>query len=223
MLKSVRLKGMNARRGYLMRFHKHSLSCFRYAPWLSVVGALFLISGCLTTDHSSDPQLANLVNRCFRTINEALFVSRRCEPLVGHKYCDSAVMLGPNENSPRGGYPPTLQAYRSNPVYWSSQIHKYEKVRQRGQIGADHVVIYGGLRPGTRLKIVQVLRWFNGENGNFWIAFAMVQDGEFKGRRLFVPDESGARWPWLITPYGPDHRPTKYPVVDPRFLSPCSD
>ncbi len=223
MPESPRLKALYGRRALLVHLQNSPAVFLGNSRWLAVGGMLFLLSGCLTTDHSSDPHLANLVNRCFKTINEALFVSRRCEPLVGHKYCDSAVMLGPNENSPRGGYPPTLRAYRSKPVYWSSQIHKYEKVRQRGQIGADHVVIYGGLRPGTRLKIVQVLRWFDGENGNFWIAFAAVQDGEFKGRRLLLPDESGAQWSWLITTYGPDQRPAKYPVVNARFLTPCGD
>jgi hypothetical protein len=164
------------------RKHEHS------AVWLrltATVAMATLCAACITTDRTADRYFSEFVDHRFTTLQEAMLVSREC--WVGAwKYCDSAVPIGPKTNAIPTEYPPTLQAYQDDPGEWSRRIHSFERQRQPGA-EPDHIVIYGGLPVGTTVKISQVLSKFDGENGSYWLAFATVQDGEFKGRRLLLP------------------------------------
>jgi hypothetical protein len=88
---------------------------------------------------------------------------------------------------PAWDFPPTLQAFRDDPDGWSRRIHESERRRQPA-LEPDHIVIYGGLPVHTTVKIVEVRSVFNGENGALWMPYAEILDGEFKGRRLLLPE-----------------------------------
>jgi hypothetical protein len=105
-------------------------------------------------------------------------------------------------------YPPTLQAFREEPDLWSHRIHDALKANQPS-LEPDYVVIYGGLPAGTSLRIVQVLSKFDGENGNYWMAFAVVLDGEFKGRRLLLPVAAASIADWEFVARCDNHQTSK--------------
>lgn len=82
-------------------------------------------------------------------------------------------------------------------------------------------MIYGGLPGGTRLEVVQVLRWDSGDNGKFWIAYAVIQDGEFAGRRVLLPWDGSGDFPWITT--APGELPSRAdPIVNARVLTSCA-
>jgi hypothetical protein len=160
----------------------------------ATVAMATLCAACIATDRTADRYSSEFVDHCFTTLKEAMLVSREC--WVGAwKYCDSAVPIGPETNALPTQYPPTLQAYQDDPGEWSRRIHSFERQRQPGA-ESDHIVIYGGLPMGTTVKISQVLSKFDGENGSYWLTFATVQDGEFKGRRLLLPRAAASVVNW---------------------------
>ena len=186
-----------------------------------------LLTGCPATTavRATDPRIGALIHQCFRTVKEAIFLSTDCQPNFDYAYCDTVRSLDPHPDPrwrfPR--FPPTLQAYRDDPVYWSGRIHEAEKHR-RGHGGIesrqDRVVIYGGLPIGASLEIVQVSRWFQGENGTSWIANAVIRDGEFRGRQILLP------WPgtgeeWIDAALDLKTLVRNNPDVDSRFLTKC--
>jgi hypothetical protein len=188
-----------------------------------LIAMLAILAGCYTSAVSdTDPRISALVHACFATVKESIVFSGRCEPMGTWVYCDTVQSLNPHPD-PRWKFPqfpPTLQAYRDDPGYWPDRIHMAEKYRQGSQIQPDHVVIYGGLPIGTPLEIVEVSRWFNGENGTFWIAHAVIRDGEFKGRRIFLPWEGSGDFPWLT--FAPGVLPSRAdPVANPEMLTSC--
>ena len=197
------------------------LSCFTRLRSISLI---VLLAGCNATKvHDTDPRISALIHQCFATVKESIFFSGHCQPIGSWTYCDTLRSLDPQPD-PRWKFPqfpPTLQAYHNDPIYWSGRIHEEEKYRQRSHIQSDHVVIYGGLPIGTQLEILEVFRWFNGENGTFWIAYAVILDGEFKGRRLLLPWEgSSGDLPWLI--FAPGVLPSRAdPVASPEMLTNC--
>jgi hypothetical protein len=190
---------------------------------LGLIASIALLAGCnVSAVRDDDPRISALIHQCFATLKESIFFSRRCQPMGTWAYCDTVRGLDPNPD-PRWKFPqfpPTLQAYRDDPGYWSDRIHIAEKYGQRSLIQPDHVVIYGGLPIGTPLEIVEVSRWFNGENGTFWIAYAVIRDGEFKGRRIFLPSEGSGDIPWLT--FAPGVLPSRAePVANPKMLANC--
>lgn len=192
-------------------------------PRLGLIASIALLAGCnASAVRDDDPRISTLIHQCFATLKESIFFSRRCQPVGTWAYCDTVRGLDPNPD-PRWKFPqfpPTLQAYRDDPGYWSDRIHIAEKYGQRSLIQPDHVVIYGGLPIGTPLEIVEVSRWFNGENGTFWIAYAVIRDGEFKGRRIFLPSEGSGDIPWLT--FAPGVLPSRAdPVANPKMLANC--
>jgi hypothetical protein len=59
-------------------------------------------------------------------------------------------------------------------------------------------VVYGGLREGTELQIVELKSDSNYEVGTKWPACAIVQNGEFHARRLLIPmRDSAVDWQYL--------------------------
>jgi hypothetical protein len=192
---------------------------------LRLMALTALLAGCGGPVRDTDPRIGALIHQCFATVNESIFVSAKCQPVGTWAYCDTVSSLNPHAD-PRWTFPhfpPTLQAYRDDPVYWSGRIHEEEKQRQRGQFQPDRVVIYGGLPIGTQLEIGQISRWFNGENGTFWVAYANIQDGEFKGRRIFLPWEGGLdSHGWIHAEYDPQSRGETEPGADSRFLTKCA-
>jgi len=92
-------------------------------------------------------------------------------------------------------FPWIHRRFQDDPGEWSRRIHGFERQRQPSA-ESDHIVIYGGLPMGTTVKISQVLSKFDGENGNYWLTFATVQDGEFKGRRLLLPRAAASVVNW---------------------------
>jgi hypothetical protein len=187
---------------------------------LRSIALIALLAGCTANIRATDPRISVLIHQCFATVKESIFFSGQCQPIGS--YCDTLRSLNPQPD-PRWQFPqfpPTLQAYRDDPVYWSGRIHEEEKYRQGSRIQPDHVVIYGALPIGTQLEIVEVSRWFNGENGTFWIAHAAVQDGEFGGRRLLLPWEGSGDFPWLTFASGV--LPSRAdPVASPKMLTSC--
>lgn len=90
-----------------------------------------LLTSC-TVDRTNDPRVSKLVNKCFATVEEAIFYSGWCKPIgtLGYSYCDRVESLNPHPHS--GGaaadpFPPTLKAYRVDPNYWSARIHEADK------------------------------------------------------------------------------------------------
>jgi hypothetical protein len=178
-----------------------------------------VLAGCGGPIRDTDPRVSGLIHQCFSTVKESIFISGRCQAIDGWPYCDTVKPLNPDKPRLAGvaQLPPTLQAYREDSAYWSAQIHaeQSDTFRKPG----DHLIVYGGLPIGTSLEIVRVSRWSNGENGTFWIAYANIRNGEFKGREILLPwhgfDSSG----WIYSPYVEkvDHDPD----VDTRFLAKC--
>jgi len=165
-----------------------------------VVAIATLFVACVTGDHTTDSYSGQFVNHCFVTLKEAIFVSHECWR-GAWKYCDAVVPINPYPQSPSlTDYPPTLQAYRDSPDEWARRIHHFEVQNQPGA-QPDRVTIYGGLPIGTTLRISQVLSKFDGENGRYWLTFAIVQNGEFKGRRLLLPRAAASvvNWQFLGT------------------------
>jgi hypothetical protein len=190
---------------------------------LSLIASIAILAGCnVSTVRDADPRISALIHQCFATVNESIFLSGKCQPIRTWAYCDTVRSLNPDAD-PRWTFPqfpPTLQAYRNDPAYWSDQIHLAEKLRQGAQIQPGHPVIHGGLPIGTPLEIVEVSRWFQGENGTFWIASAVIRDGEFKGRRIFLPWDGSGDIPWVTS--APDALPSRAdPVANPKVLTSC--
>lgn len=175
-----------------------------------------LLSGCGGPVRDADPRISGLIHQCFATVKESIFISGRCQAIDGWPYCDTVKSLDP---APHPDWtfpqlPPTLQSYRDRQDYWSERIHTQQNhfYRKHG----DHLVIYGGLPVGTPLEIVQISRWFNGENGTFWIAYANIQEGEFKGRRILLPWQGLDQHAWISAPFDHD------PEVDSDYLTKCA-
>jgi hypothetical protein len=152
-----------------------------------------LFTAC-ATDHTSDQYAKDYLNRCFSTRLEAIFLSRDCGKGTW-TYCDSATPILPDVHVKGWNYPPTLQAFRDDPDGWSRRIHENE---QHGQpaLAPDHIVIYGGLPMHTTLKIVELRSQFDGENGARWMPYAEILDGEFKGRRVLLPEGNPSPIDW---------------------------
>jgi hypothetical protein len=178
--------------------HNHTMR--RLAEGLRLLMSLAmtaLCAACVTADHTNDRYSKDFVNRCFSTRLEAIFLSRECTK-GAWKYCDTVQPISADVHGPLFDYPPTLQAYRNDPDGWSRRIHQVE-MHMQPRMEPDHVTIYGGLPVGTSVRVVQLQSNFNYENGTTWIAYAVVQDGEFKGRRLLLPngDPSVVDWRYL--------------------------
>jgi hypothetical protein len=189
----------------------------------SLIASIAILAGCnVSTVRDADPRISTLIHQCFATVKESIFLSGKCQPVGTWAYCDSVRGLDPHPD-PRWTFPqfpPTLQAYRDDPGYWSGRIHMAEKYRQGSQIQPDHLVIYGGIPMGTPLEIVEVSRWFRGESGTDWIAYAVIRDGEFKGRRILLPWDGSGDIPWLT--FAPGVLPSRAdPVANPKMLSSC--
>ncbi|HXC10056.1 MAG TPA: hypothetical protein VNV61_14085 [Steroidobacteraceae bacterium] len=190
---------------------------------LRLIALTALFTGCTTIAVSdTDPPIRALIHQCFATVKESILFSGKCQPMGTWTYCDTVMSLEPHPD-PRWKFPqfpPTLQAYRDDPDYWSGRIHEEEKRRQGSQIQADRVLIYGGLPIGTPLEIVEISRWFNGENGTFWIAYAVIRDGDFNGHRILLPWEGSGDIPWLT--FAPGVLPSRAdPAVNPKALTSC--
>lgn len=197
-----------------------------FSKRLALIVLTALLAGCPATTavRQTDPRIGAVIHQCFATVKEAIFLSTDCQPMFGYAYCDTVRSLDPepHPNWQFPQFPPSLQAFRDDRLDWTRRIHEAEQYR-RGHGGIeyrqDRVVIYGGLPVGTQIEIVQVSRWFNGENGTFWIAYAVILDGEFKGRQILLP------WPgtgeWIVVPYDRKTREFKDPEVDSRFLTQC--
>lgn len=194
-----------------------------FSKRLRLIVLTALLAGCGGPVRETDPRIGALVHQCFTTANEAIFLSDTCDPIGSRTYCDTVRGLNPHPDpqwKQLQYFPPTLQAYRDDPIYWSGRIHEEKKYRLFEQLLPDHVVIYGGLPVGTQLEIVQLSRWFNGENGTFWIADAVIRDGDFKGRKILLP-WPGRFSPWIDVPYDREARAFRDPEADSRFLTKC--
>jgi hypothetical protein len=163
---------------------------------MSLLAYTSLLTAC-TTNHVDDQYAKDYLNRCFTTRSEAIFLSREC-----HKgswtYCDTARPILATVHIPGSAYPPTLQAFHDDPEGWSHRIQENEKSKQP-PLEPDHIIIYGGLPERTNLKIVSLQSVFDGENGARLISYAEIQDGEFSGRRLLLPEGNNSfiNWQYL--------------------------
>ena len=178
-----------------------------------------LLTACGGPVRDADPRIGGLIHRCFATVKESIFLSGRCQAIDGWPYCDTVKSLNPVPH-PEWKFPqlpPTLQDFQADPAFWTGQIHVQQNYFYRKH--GDHLVVYGGLPIGTRLEIVQVSRWFNGENGTFWIAYANIQEGEFTGRRILLPWQGFDSHGWIHAEYDPTT--TKDPEVDSEYLTKC--
>ena len=154
---------------------------------LKTSGALViaaLLTAC-STDRTKEPWLSDFTNKCFVTLEDAIFLSRDCWQGAG-KYCDTVQPLTRFTGTP--GYPESAQQFRDAPGDWSSSIHEAEKRRQP-PLERDHVAIYGAIPAGTPVTILKVMDQFDGENGSFYVVTATVDAGEFKGRRILLPTQ----------------------------------
>jgi hypothetical protein len=210
-----------------MRYKIMSVQLARlaFSKRLKLIVLTALLAGCGGPVRDTDPRISELIHQCFATVKEAIFLSDKCDPLGSRTYCDTVRSLNPNPD-PRWQqlqyFPPSLQAYRDDPVYWTGRIHEEKKYKLFEQLLPDHVVLYGGVPIGTSLEIVQISRWFNGENGTFWIGYANIQEGEFKGRRILLPWEGGrGSGGWIRNDYDPKAKSRMDPGVDSHYLTKC--
>jgi len=156
------------------------------------------------TNHTSDQYAKDYLNRCFTTRSEAIFLSRECRK-GSWSYCDTAQPIAADVHIPGWDYPPTLQAFRDDPDGWSRRVHQSE-MRRQPSLEPDHIVIYGGLPTHTNVKIVELQSVFNGENGALWMPYAEIQDGEFKGRRLLLPEGQFSPVNWQYVERCDEHK-----------------
>jgi hypothetical protein len=188
-------------------------------PYL--VALIVLLSGCGGPVRNSDPRISDLIHQCFATVKESIFLSSRCQPIGGWPYCDNVKALNAEQtrlpNLPQ--FPATLRAFHEDPPYWSAQIRAQQA--QFLKKDGDHLIIYGGISSGTQLEISQVSRWVDGENGVFWIAYADIRDGEFKGRRVLLSWQGFGQPGWIRTGYDPKARGSTPPAIDPEYLTRC--
>jgi hypothetical protein len=202
------------------RVYVVNIQCLVFSKRLRLTALIALLAGCGGPVRDDDARIGGLIHQCFATVKESLFVSANCQGIDGWSNCDTVKALRP-EPLPSGVtrlHPPTLEAYRENPTYWSEQINSepYRFLSTR----PDRWIIYGGLPMGTQLEIVQIARWSNGENGTYWIGHAVIQDGEFKGRRILLP---WGDYGWIDAEYDVQARATKpVPKVDSRYLRECN-
>ena len=191
----------------------------RYKFKLFVLTAV--LAGCGGPVRDTDPRIGALIDQCFATAKETIFISGYCQGVDGSSYCDTVKALNPEQ--PRvasyAHLSPTLRALSEDPAYWSEQI----RAQQKYFFGwhGEHPVIYGGLPAGTFLQIVQISRWFDGENGTFWVAHANIRTGEFKGRRILLPWEGYDQRGWIREEYDPKAKSRMAPEVDSRYLTKC--
>src|SRR5580658_211138 len=93
---------------------------------LRSIALIALLAGCTATAvRDTDPRISALMHQCFATVKESIFFSGKCQPVGSWTYCDTVRSLDPQPD-PRWKFPqfpPTLQAYRNDPVYWSGRIH----------------------------------------------------------------------------------------------------
>lgn len=141
----------------------------------------------------ADPRVSGIVGHCFNTLVETMFVSRYCQALG--EYCDTAIDLSPYYKNAveathpvEANFPPTLKAYRDNQQFWIDRM-RVDLARSQPGLMRDRVVIYGGLPVGTRIKIAQVRKWWDGEDGTYWIAVGTIESGEYQRRRLLLPTD----------------------------------
>jgi len=53
---------------------------------------------------------------------------------------------------------------------------------------ASHSCFAAALVPAhTSFEIVQIFRWYNGETDSYWLASAVIRDGQFAGKRILLP------------------------------------
>ena len=180
-----------------------------------------MLAGCGGPVRDTDPRIGALINQCFATAKETIFISGNCQGVDGWSYCDTVKALN-REQQRVASYPllpPTLRAFSEDSEYWSEQI----RAQQKYFFGwhGEHPMIYGGLPAGTSLEIVQVSRWFNGENGTFWVAHANIRNGEFKGRRILLPWEGYGQRGWIREEYDPKAKSRMAPEVESDYLSKC--
>jgi hypothetical protein len=179
------------------------------------------LTGCGGPVRNTDPRISTLIHQCFATVKESIFLSSRCQPVWGWPYCDNVKALNAEQtrlpNLPQ--LPPTLQAFHEDPSYWTAQIRAQQA--QFLKKNDDHLVVYGGLSVGTQLEIVQVSRWVDCENGIFWIAYANIRDGEFKGRRVLLSWYGLGQPGWIRTGYDPKAGGSTPPAIDPEYLTKC--
>jgi hypothetical protein len=186
-----------------------------------IIALITLTSSCGGHVRDDDPRISGLIHHCFATVKESLFISGNCQNIEGSPYCDTVKALDAEQPSLSfAQLPPTLRAYHENPIYWAEQVHAVD----RNLFGThrDNLTIYGGLPVGTPLQIVEVSRWFNGENGTFWIGHAIIKDGEFKGRRILLPWEGHGQYGWIDAKFDIQARAESViPEVDSRYLKSC--
>jgi hypothetical protein len=188
---------------------------------LRTIAVAVLLVGCGGPVRSTDPRIHGLINQCFATVKESIFVSSRCQPIAGWPYCDTVKALNA-EQRPLANYaqfPPTLQAFREEASYWSGQIRAQQEYFYGNH--QDRLHIHGGIPAGTPLVIVQMDRWFNGENGTFWIARATIGAGDFQGRQVLLPWEGYDQRGWIRDEYDPQTKLRMAPDADPRYLRKC--
>jgi len=49
------------------------------------------------------------------------------------------------------------------------------------------VAVHGVVPAHTSFEIVQIFRWYNGETDSYWLASAVIRDGQFAGKRILLP------------------------------------
>src|SRR4029077_4199330 len=96
---------------------------------LKIVALAAVLAGCGGPVRDTDPRIGALINQCFATTKETIFISGDCQGVEGWGYCDTVKELNPGQ--PRvAGYPllpPTLRAFGEDPAYWSEQIRVQQK------------------------------------------------------------------------------------------------
>jgi hypothetical protein len=163
--------------------------------FLTVFALATLCAACVT-NHTTDQYAKDYVNRCFTTRTEAILLSRECSK-GAWKYCDTVQPISPDIHMPQFDYPPTLQAFHEDPDGWTRRIDRVE-MRRQPRLEPDHLVVYGGLPKGTELQVIELKSDSNYEVGTTWTAYAIVQNGEFHGRRLLLPTgDSVVDWKYV--------------------------
>jgi hypothetical protein len=157
----------------------------KFAGPMTLFVCASLFAAC-ATKHTNDQYAKDYLNRCYSTRLESIFLSRDCGRGTW-TYCDTAIPILPDVHVKGWNYPPTLRAFCDDPDGWSRRIHENERRGQPG-LAPDNIVIYGGLPIHTTLKMVELVSQFDGENGARWMPYAEILDGEFKGRRVLLPN-----------------------------------
>jgi len=125
--------------------------------WLSMTAC--------ATDMSSDARLSAVMNKCFRTTEDAVLYLNRFSP------------------------PVTLSEFNSNFHGAATSVaRQITPPPKRGLlIAAPKVNSLGAVTRGTPFTIEAMRRFSHPEQGSIWITAARIRDGQFAGQMITLP------------------------------------